>query len=165
MNDRRSCNSKSTTKTIPNTIVAELMGEVLARGRPFRLMAKGSSMSPFIRDSDVITVAPITKKIHLGEVISFINPLTSRLMVHRVVRISRKGYLTQGDNSPRTDGLISRSDILGRVVSIEHRGKHMRFGLGNERIIIALLTRWGRLVPLITSCPTILRNIIKRFIF
>ena len=53
--------------------LAGLMKNVLARDLPFRFRARGWSMSPFIRDLDVITVKPIgfpprdslpTKNIH-----------------------------------------------------------------------------------------------------
>ena len=53
----------ATVQTMPNARVAELMTAVLTRGVPFRFQASGVSMSPFIHDNDVITIAPAPTRI------------------------------------------------------------------------------------------------------
>ncbi len=57
--------------------------------------------------------------------------------------------LIQGDNLPTPDGWIPATALLGRVVSIERRGRRINLGLGPERGLLATLSRLGLLRPLI----------------
>lgn len=150
-------------QTMPNDRFAEIMAMVLAKGAPFRFQANGFSMSPFIHDGDLITIAPTPTRIRFGDVVAFINPCRDRLTVHRVVHISRIGYLIQGDNSPEPDGCVSRTEIIGCVTRVEHHGKPIRLGLGSERVVIALLSRRGWLVPFLGLMWRVLGPIFKRF--
>ena len=153
-----------TTQIISNARFAELIAAVLAKGAPFRFQANGSSMSPFIRDGDVITISTAPIRIGLGEMVAFVNPDHDRLTVHRVVQILHDGYLIQGDNIPKPDGCVSRSDIIGRVIRVEHQRQYMWLGLGPERIVIAFLSRHGWLVPLLIPFRWIFRIFIRRSI-
>ena len=98
----------------------ELLVAVLDRGVPFRFKAKGFSMSPFVKDGDVITVISLRNSLpRLGDVVAFRHPLSQRLVVHRVVKPGRAACLIRGDAVPEGDGLVPRSDILGRVTRVE----------------------------------------------
>ena len=127
----------------------ELMRAVLARGRPFRFCARGWSMAPFIRDGDVITVAPLQQALpRVGEVVAFVRPEEGNLVVHRVVARKAAAVLIQGDNGLEyEDGLIPQENLLGRVTQIERDGHLVRLGLGLERYVIAWLSRTRLLVP------------------
>ena len=127
----------------------ELMQEVLGRGLPFRFQARGWSMSPFIRDGDVITIAPLLKASPgLGEVVAFTHPRTENLAVHRIVGRKETGWLIRGDNlAPLPDLLVPRINILGRVTKIERQDSRVWLGLGLERYGITLLVRLGLLYP------------------
>ena len=138
-----------------------LMSAVLEKGVPFRFTAPGYSMTPFIRDGDVITVAP--GRIRFGDTVAFINPHSGNLTVHRVVRISRDGYLIKGDNTLEPDGCVPRTSLLGRVVSVEHRSKHVGLGLGIERVAIAFLSRRGWLIPVIGATWRVMRPVAKKW--
>lgn len=135
------------THHIPNAAIAELMTAVLEKNAPFRFTAPGFSMTPFIRDGDVITIAQ--GQLRYGDVVAFLNPHCGKLTVHRIIHVSRSGYLIKGDNTPEPDGCVPRSSIIGRVVMVEHCGKKMRLGMGMERIVIAWLSRRGWLMPVL----------------
>jgi signal peptidase I len=150
-------------ETMPNARVAGLMAAVLTTGAPFRFTASGFSMSPFIHDGDAITIAPTPARIRYGDVVAFVNPFGGKLIVHRVVHISRDAYLMQGDHALKPDGCVSRADIIGRVIRVERHGKRVRLGLGIERAVIAFLSRRGWLVPMIVSTWWIFRPILKKF--
>ncbi len=127
---------------------ADLLGlirPVLGRGLPFRFRAGGQSMSPFIRDGDVISIVPIDQKgPRLGEVVAFCYPGPDQLAVHRVIRRQGTTCLLQGDNLPqRPDGLFPHEALLGKVVRIERDGRPVRFGIGPERVFIAIFSRFG----------------------
>lgn len=139
----------------------ELLRAVLDKGASFRFRAKGFSMSPFIKDGDVLTVAlwqGTTPR--LGDVVVFTHPGTGKLIIHRVIEKKTDSYLTKGDNSPEGDGLISKADILGRVTKAERNGKEISLGLGPERFVIAFLTRRG-LFPLLRPVWRFVRLIIR----
>lgn len=121
----------------------ELMRAVLAKGLPFRFCARGWSMTPFIRDGDVITVAPLHKGLpKIGEVVAFVRPESGKLVVHRVVARQASGVFIQGDNGQGyADGLISQEHLLGQITRIERNGRAVWVGLGPERAMIAWLSR------------------------
>lgn len=131
----------------------DLMAAVLARGVPFRFRARGWSMAPFIRDGDVITVAPLGRAApRVGEVVAFVRPEGGNLVVHRVVALRGASVAIQGDNVPEyPDGLVPPANLLGRVTRIERVGRPVWLGLGPERHVIAWLSRTGLLLPLRTA--------------
>ena len=134
--------------SMPGISFAGLIEEVLEKKVPFRFTASGLSMSPFIRDGDVITIAPSSSyDLKRGDVVAFINPSTNLLTVHRILLFSKSGYLIKGDNTSKPDGQVLASDIIGQVVRVEHSGRNMRFGLGVERNAIAFLSHRGWLTP------------------
>jgi signal peptidase I len=125
-----------------------VMKEVLGRGVPFRFQAKGWSMTPFIRDGDIITLVPVSRdRIRLGDVVAIIKPDSERLLVHRVIRKNSRACLIQGDNNSGTrDGWIPKEKILGKVSRVERNGKTTKFTLrGPARYGIALSSRFGLL--------------------
>jgi len=135
---------------LSGTVLLELLKAVLEKGVPFRFQAKGFSMSPFIRDGDVVTVSPsFDGTPHLGDVVAVIQPETGRLIIHRVVRGKGSSYVTRGDNIAKEDGLVSVEDILGFVTKVERKGERVVVGFGPERILIAILSRCGLLTPLL----------------
>jgi signal peptidase I len=122
--------------------LADLAQAVLKKDRPFRFLARGFSMSPFIRDGDILTISPVpSNALTLGDVAAVIHPETRKLVIHRVTALSETSVVIQGDNSPSADKPIPRTDILGRVSRVERNGRSVSLGLGPERVVIARLAR------------------------
>lgn len=126
------------------------MRDVLARGIPFKFQARGSSMMPFIRDGDVITIAPLQRGgAGLGTIVAFTRPGNGILVVHRIVDISENLFFINGDNYPQNpDGWVPFENLLGRVVEVNRNGRRIWLGLGVERYLIAYLSRRNWLSPL-----------------
>jgi signal peptidase I len=142
----------------------ELMRGVLGKGASFRFRCMGFSMSPFIKDGDVLTIAPFPLQGSapiFGDVVVFTHPFTKKLIIHRLIGKRAGFYLTKGDNIPEVDDLISTTDILGHVKKVERNGKVISFGLGPERLLIAFMTRW-RLVTLLNPLWRFVRPMIRR---
>jgi hypothetical protein len=132
--------------------LAGLMRAVLAKGAAFRFRARGCSMSPFIKDGDVVTVCPLgSHAISPGDIVAFARDATDRPYIHRVLIAQGDSYLIQGDNADRSDGFIHASRILGRVSRIERNGRSPRLGLGKEGQLIAYFNRAGLLPGLLKS--------------
>jgi signal peptidase I len=146
--------------------LTKLLQAVLHKGAPFRFRAKGFSMSPFIKDDDIITVSPLMDgSIRFGDVVAFIRPEMIKLVIHRVIGKEGEYFHIKGDNIPDTDELIPVTNIMGRVTRVERNGKVISFGLGPERYMIAFLTKRGSLFPLLYPIWRMVRPIVRRTFF
>lgn len=137
-------------RVLSSAALIDLAREVIKRKRLFRFAANGKSMAPFIKDGDVITLAPLGQSpASVGKVVAFQCPGTGTLTVHRVIDETRTGFLIKGDNTPgASDGIIPRNAVLGTVVKIERDGRSIHWGLGPERRLIALLSKYDVLTAL-----------------
>lgn len=130
------------------TNLTELARIIVDRRASFRFKAKGFSMSPFIRDSDVLTVSPLSgSRFGLGRLVAFIHPQREKLAIHRIVGKCGKNYLIKGDRLNHADGLVPTENIFGYVSRVERNGRGIFLGLGIERVLIAFLSR-KKLLPL-----------------
>jgi phage repressor protein C with HTH and peptisase S24 domain len=126
--------------------LTELMRAVLAAGKSFRFRAKGLSMSPFVRDGDILTVQPLQGSTpRRGDIVAFIHPGTGTVAVHRVVRAGAGFFYLKGDNAPDGDGGLPPESILGTVTRVERAGSKLRTGLRRTGPVIASLSRSGLL--------------------
>jgi len=79
------------------------------------LVYRGSSMHPTFRDLDVLMLQPDATPV-AGDVIAYTSPENGRITVHRVVRCSDRGFVTQGDNNRSPDlRPVRTARVLGRV--------------------------------------------------
>ncbi len=128
--------------SLSGSALADVTREVVSRGHSFRFLALGGSMSPFIRDGDVVTLVPFVRAACApGDVVAFVQNRSGRLVVHRVVAVGDGRCRIRGDNSPEEDGEFPFESVIGTVARVERAGKEIRFGLGPERPLIALLSR------------------------
>ena len=136
---------------INNPELIALMVDVLTQGKDFRFKATGGSMSPFIRNGDMLQISPLSdKKPGLGQVLAYHNPVTGSLIIHRLVGSSATYMLFRGDSYARNmQEKVSNEDLIGLVTAIEKTSKVSHFSLGIERIPIALLSRYNLLFPII----------------
>jgi signal peptidase len=119
-----------------------LMRAVLDKGKPFRFEARGTSMYPFIREGDVVTVAPLAgPDPRPGDVAAFVQPGTSGVRVHRIVKVEAGRYFLKGDNALDADGALPRNMILGLVVRLERGGRARPVGPTIRAAAIARLSR------------------------
>lgn len=127
---------------LSSDLLAGLMRAVLDEGKPFRFEARGTSMHPFIRDGDVVTVAPLAgRDPRPGDVAAFVQPGTIGVRVHRIVKVEDGRYFLKGDNAPNADGALARDMILGLVVRLERGGRARPVGPPLRAAVIARLSR------------------------
>lgn len=126
-----------------------ILQAVTSQGAFLRTTVRGTSMTPFIRDGDVLTIAPMDGySPHVGDVVAFIKPGTDRMAIHRLIASESDGWLVRGDNCTEPDGVIVRKDMIGYVTRIEHRGRDVKLGIGPWAGWIAALNRGIGLVRL-----------------
>jgi signal peptidase len=107
----------------------EVVSEVLGRGHSVRFRAKGTSMTPTIREGEVITVVPVQPNgIRRGEIILYRSE--RGVFGHRVVRVTRGRagsvvLLPRGDACQTCDEPVEESAVLGRIVAVERDGESL----------------------------------------
>lgn len=75
------------------------------------------SMEPEIKIDDIIITKKVAQdKIEKGDDIAFYSSAQSKVITHRVIEVTERGYITQGLQNNVADGEILYSDVLGKVV-------------------------------------------------
>ena len=144
-------------QSIPGSTFASLLKGVLEMGASLRFRANGVSMTPFIKQGDLVTLSPYSGSApRMGDVAAFFFPDTEKLTIHRVVGKKGDGYLLKGDNATAGDGVIPLENILARVIKVERGEREIRLGLRQERYLIALLARSNLLLSLFSVLCKIL---------
>lgn len=153
------------TVSIPGPDMVGLLEDILAHGADFRFQAAGGSMSPFIRNGDILVISPLAgKEPSLGVVVAFKHPAKGGLVVHRLVGRHQNIWLLRGDSyTSATFDMVPTENLLGQVSWIKHNGKQTRFSLGIERIPIAMLSRSNLLMPILRFLSKIKWLAIKTF--
>lgn len=80
------------------------------------------SMEPTISEGDGYLLGP-TGEIREGDIVTFYSETREEHVTHRVVGTAEGGYLTQGDNNPRTDQatghpVVQPEQVTGTVMTI-----------------------------------------------
>ena len=133
----------------------------MARDSPLRMVARGASMAPFIRDGDTLTIAPVHgRRPGVGEVVAVSLPGTGQLVVHRLVARVGSRWLVRGDNAPEPDGVVGHDDIVGFVSRVERNGRDVRLGVSVGRAPVAWLQRAHALRPLVGTARLV-RSILR----
>lgn len=106
-----------------------LQEDILNRGRHFRILIRGRSMSPMLRDGDVVEIRDFDlNRLRVGDLLLF-KTESGHLVLHRYlsqrVRDGRVWLTTKGDASRGCDRPIASHQVLGRVVQI-HRPHGVR---------------------------------------
>lgn len=97
--------------------------QTLKEQKEIRLKTKGASMLPAITEGKVVrVVSPSSRKLKVGQVIAFRDG--KNLIAHRLVGIKKNKYITQEDNTDRSQGevwqkVVSKKDIVGILLDIK----------------------------------------------
>jgi len=113
--------------------------------------AKGSSMAPFIKDGDMLTIRPMERQRLIGRIVLYLDPCDEIIMVHRVIDKIGRDFIIKGDNQKESDGQKPFNTFKGIVDAIQRNGDEITFGLGSERRLIAMLSRMKLLLPALKS--------------
>ena len=154
---------KGSDLSLSGPALVELLRAVLDKEAPVRFQARGFSMSPFIRNEDVVTIAPLQgKRPGLGRIIAFVHNETKGLCIHRIVRVKDGSYVTKGDNISQAAECVPREHVLGLLTTVERKGKKVFLGLGPERFLVAFLGGRGLLWPLVLPLWKVIRPFLRR---
>jgi len=117
--------------------------DLLNRFGEARFHVSGSSMLPSVRPGDILTVRQCdARDARVGDIALFTRH--SRLFTHRVVAHSGGSLVTQGDAIPTPDPVVTESEFLARVVSVNRAGREVPVCVDNSvlgRLTAALVRR------------------------
>jgi hypothetical protein len=142
--------------------MAEVLADLLSFGSCVRLVARGGSMSPWIRDGDVLTIAPAAAssrgRPRLGDVVAFRHPGSDRLVIHRLVSRSAGGWIARGDRCPTPDGFVANGDVLGIVTEATCGPRRRLHPQGAAGLLLAAASRFSlrlrdRMRPAVPETP------------
>lgn len=85
-------------------------------------------MNPVLQDYDLLEVSPYRNQSPtIGDVICFFPHDGKKMVIQRIIGLTKKEYCTQGDNAPFPDPMtIKQQDIVGQVIGIKRDGRHHR---------------------------------------
>ena len=112
---------------------------LLAQGYSVRFSAPGMSMGATIRDGEAITVAPAEAgEITWGDIVAYRRGY--RVIAHRVVGLCHRdradtAFLLRGDAAFACDPPVAPAQVLGKVVSVERRGRHLRVSSRQAKLV------------------------------
>lgn len=102
----------------------DLARPMLEQGLSVRFQARGASMSPAIRDGEIVEISPVElTELRAKDII--LAKTDSGFRLHRIVTIdpARDVFITRGDCGQEDDPPLSGSQILGLA-----RAKELRLG-------------------------------------
>jgi signal peptidase len=106
-------------------------------------------MYPTIRDGETVTVEPVcASEVRRGDILLY--QTTSRVIAHRVVEIvgaqnSARVFTLRGDSLRSCDAPVRAEQVLGRVVSVERKGREINLKAGRSGIHGSMMVRAVRL--------------------
>ncbi|MCQ2513583.1 MAG: S26 family signal peptidase [Ruminococcus sp.] len=87
---------------------------------------KGKSMMPLLKEGrDLFVVKRLdNRKLSRYDVIMFRHRrLRNTYVLHRIIKVTEKGYITRGDNCLKADGIIKDDEIIGVMTDFARKGK------------------------------------------
>ena len=109
---------------VENTALFEEIRAMLAQGLDARFTVSGNSMWPIlVHNRDSVVITPCTKP-KRGDVVLFC-PVEGQYLLHRIYRIKKDRIYTCGDGNCHRDGDFPVSSIMGKVVTLERKGKQI----------------------------------------
>ena len=110
---------------IPDRELMPIIRAALERGQRVRMTVNGRSMLPFIRDGDVVEIAPMPPTPTLGSVV-LARLSGERYPLHRLVAQCGAAWLLRGDNCGVPDGMVPCENLVGVVTRVERNGRVVR---------------------------------------
>jgi len=80
------------------------------------MMVQGQSMLPTILPGSLV-VAKAEPEYFVGDIVAYEQVDAHRIVVHRIMEETERGFIIQGDNNPKPDtGFPKEEDVLGKVM-------------------------------------------------
>lgn len=107
-------------------------------GKRDTIVVVGNSMYPTLKPLDIASVTPCrASEVQVGDILVFPSPKNNTKIIHRVVAVTREGYVTRGDNSRHIDNwLVNPGIVCGKVESLRRNARQLRVRSGSQGHLI-----------------------------
>lgn len=114
------------------------MRAVMDSGGEFRLMPRGTSMLPYLKEGrDSVALVKLTGRARKHDILLY-RRKNGKYVLHRVIKIGKSGYIMCGDNQTTPEPGITDEQIIGVVAAVWHGEKRIETGSVTARIYQAL---------------------------
>jgi signal peptidase I len=104
-----------------------------------------TSMSPHIKEGNVVLVQHASRRFRVGDVIVFKS--ADGLVAHRVVSVRGRGrdviYRTKGDNRRSFDAPVPQSSVLGVIICVSKDGESIHLGKPHIKFLSFVLAAFS----------------------
>ena len=115
----------SISDTGQNTASAEWIARIrkhFSQNIKVEITPQGSSMYPTIRRNDTVILDSPSEHLHPGDICLY-QRSSGEMVLHRLCRITEKGYFFSGDNQNTLEGPLRAEQILACAHYIRRRGR------------------------------------------
>ena len=102
---------------IPNEQFVEYMKPYLNKGFLVRMVPKGNSMLPTLKNGEEVVTLQHAKEVKPGDIVLALTSL-GHYVIHRVVKVSGQQVTLKGDHNKTTE-TASSSNVLAKLVKVE----------------------------------------------
>ncbi len=100
-----------------------IISEQLEYGGTTSFTIHGTSMLPFLKDrKDKVWISKATREYKKYDII-FYQREKYGFILHRIVKVTKDGYICRGDNQTDNEPILKREDIIAVVTDYERNGK------------------------------------------
>lgn len=111
-----------------NSVISVVPSFIIKFSPIARYSVSGKSMEPTLSDGEEVLVNTWRYHIsnpHTHDIVLLRHPKTKRVLIKRIVQVKNNQYFVKGDNAryssdSREFGVITKKDILGKVIAIRH---------------------------------------------
>lgn len=133
----------------PEGLTHSLRKEAISKGHSVKTIASGTSMYPFLRKGDLLTIEPVLMdEIKRGDVVVFESE--EKWIAHRVIKIhSNDGlaeFTTRGDARVSTDPPVRQENYIGLVSYLVRNNKSISLTSFRKKISTQLHLLGGLLL-------------------
>lgn len=120
---------------------------LLQKGETVQMRLYGYCMTPFVRNGDLVTIAPVrVENLRCGDIVVYKNG--DKFKIHRFLRFrtiqGSTCIITKGDRAVTVDPPVSSELILGKLVSVHRKASVVDF---NSLVMKVLNFIVGKLSP------------------
>ena len=133
-----------------NTSYAVDIEQLLEDGHVIRIKPEGYSMYPFFvpgRDAAIIEKVS-TDTLKKGDVALYRRD-GSILVLHRICRITQKGFYMVGDNQYKVEGPLRQNQIIGKLIAVNRNSREFTVGNPFYKFVSSL---WLFMLPVRPFC-------------
>ena len=102
-----------------------VMDSVINTGGEFKMISRGTSMLPMLRDGvDTVVVVKANTPLKIGDVPLYIRE-NGEYVLHRIIKVRKDGYVLRGDNQTVSEYPICENQIVGVLTAYIKDGKRI----------------------------------------